>query len=215
MVENPEELRVVQGWLDTEGTRVEILDASDAEWLVENGNFGARFEGRFFVVPVEALLLFERKRLDVRRVPPGVSWPPHPGNGEIAGAAGDAGVVGARRELLDQAPLEFPELIAAFARDDPRVWVKYCVYRDLRSRGYMVRQGFGGGILYRVYKRGAQAGASSAKYYVSVVTEEDPLALRTLDEITRRALADRRDLVLAVVDRLGEVTYYQADQYHL
>lgn len=37
---------------------------------------------------------------------------------------------------------------------DPDSWTKYLIYRDLRSRGYVVREGVGWGINFRVYERG-------------------------------------------------------------
>ncbi|MDG6910621.1 MAG: tRNA-intron lyase, partial [Nitrososphaerota archaeon] len=33
-------------------------------------------------------------------------------------------------------------------------WTKFVIYRDLRSRGYIVREGFGFGTDLRVYERG-------------------------------------------------------------
>ena len=58
-------------------------------------------------------------------------------------------------------------------------WVNYLVYRDLRSRGYVVREGFGGGIDFRIYERGAY-GKDTAPYLVLNTQEGKPLPINDL-----------------------------------
>ena len=104
----------------------------------------------------------------------------------------------------------FSELVKKFVEGFPDLWVKYLCYKDLRSRGYIVRAGYGTEIDYRVYDRGAQLGTDAAKYLVHTVVEGTPLKLLSLDQITKVAKSNRKKLVLAVVDRVGEVTFYKA-----
>ena len=117
-----------------------------------------------------------------------------------------------RITVFDKAGKEykFSELVKNFVKDYPDLWVKYLCYKDLRSRGYIVRAGYGTEIDYRVYDRGAQLGTDAAKYLVHTVVEGTPLKLLTLDQITQVAKSNRKKLVLAVVDRVGEVTFYKA-----
>ena len=42
--------------------------------------------------------------------------------------------------------VSFQDLLQCFQSVDENAWVKYMVYRDLRSRGYVAREGFGLGI---------------------------------------------------------------------
>jgi tRNA-intron endonuclease len=105
--------------------------------------------------------------------------------------------------------LSFKELSEYFVNNIPNFWTKFLVYKDLRSRGYIVRQGFGEDIEFRVYDRGAEIGKTSAKYLIHPVIEGRPLNLIDLSQITRIAKSSRKKLVLTVVDRQGEVTYYQ------
>ena len=109
----------------------------------------------------------------------------------------------------------FDALLKYFSENMPNLWILYLVYRDLRTRGYIVRRGMGDGIDYRVYKRGAKKGTDEAKYLIFTVVEGKPLELRVLDKITKYSISSRKKLVLAVVDRLGEITYYSVDQYNL
>ena len=117
-----------------------------------------------------------------------------------------------RITVFDKAGKEynFSDLVKYFVKDYPDLWVKYLCYKDLRSRGYIVRAGYGTEIDYRVYDRGAQLGTDAAKYLVHTVVEGTPLKLLTLDQITQVAKSNRKKLVVAVVDRVGEVTFYKA-----
>lgn len=115
----------------------------------------------------------------------------------------------------DGEELTFDTLVKHFSTQISDLWLKYIVYRDLRTRGYIVRRGMGDGIDWRVYKRGAKKGLDEAKYLIFTVVEGKPLELRVLDKITKYSISSRKKLVLAVVDRLGEITYYSVDQYNL
>ncbi|MGY5876640.1 MAG: tRNA-intron lyase [Candidatus Thorarchaeota archaeon] len=96
--------------------------------------------------------------------------------------------------------------------NDSDLWVKYLVFRDLRSRGYAVRQGFGSGIGFRVYARGERPGTSSANQLVYVLREGVAISLNDLDTITETAIAARKKLIFALVDQNGEVNYYRVAQ---
>ena len=110
---------------------------------------------------------------------------------------------------------DFPRIVKYFVEKFPELWVHYLTYKDLRSRGYIVRAGYGTEIDYRVYERGAQIGTDAAKYLVHTVIEGTPLKLISLDKITKVAKSNRKKLVLAVVDRVGEVTFYKAQEVDL
>jgi len=106
-----------------------------------------------------------------------------------------------------------PDLIVTELHDDnPDLWTQYLVFRDLRSRGYAVRQGFGSGIGFRVYARGDRPGASSANQLVYVLKEGVPISLSDLDLVTQTASGSRKNLVFAIVDQNGEVNYYRVAQ---
>lgn len=215
---------VVVGHLDLERGVVVVPDPEQAEWLENNGYYGAKEGETFLLDGFEALLLFERRRLTLD------SWN---GDNFDAGSATNAGAASGRKRkagelvgaggsasevMTESAPSpffspRFAELVAAFTNFDPDFWVKYCVYRDLRGRGYVVRGGFGGQVAFRVYKRGAKFPEAAAKFFVSVVVEGRPTPLFVLDSVTGHAIASRKVLILAVVDPVGEPTYYQVERH--
>jgi tRNA-intron endonuclease len=118
-----------------------------------------------------------------------------------------------RKRIIAMSPtkslLSGKEIVNQLLPDNPDLWVMYLVFRDLRSRGYAVRQGFGGGIGFRVYARGERPGAASANQLVYVLKEGEPISLNDLDLVTQTASASRKSLVFALVDQNGEVNYYR------
>jgi len=109
-------------------------------------------------------------------------------------------------------PIDSKEIVSALLPEEEDLWVRYLVFRDLRSRGYAVRQGFGGGIGFRVYARGEKPGNASANQLVYVLKEGVPISLHELDNVTETAIAARKQLVFALVDQNGEVNYYRVAQ---
>lgn len=103
-------------------------------------------------------------------------------------------------------------VIREMIEEDPDLWVRYLVFRDLRSRGYAVRQGFGGGIGFRVYSRGERPGAATSNQLIYVLKEGVPISLHDLDKITETASTSRKTLLFAIVDQNGEVNYYRVAQ---
>lgn len=103
-------------------------------------------------------------------------------------------------------------IVTMMVDEEPNVWVNYLVFRDLRSRGYAVRKGFGGGIGFRVYARGEKPGASTADQLVYVLKEGEAISLNDLDMITQTAASSRKNLVFALVDQNGEVNFYRVAQ---
>jgi tRNA-intron endonuclease len=86
---------------------------------------------------------------------------------------------------------------------------------DLRKRGYLVRTGYGDGIDFRVFKRGADFNEDTAKYLIFPVFESNPIELRDLDKISRVAMSSRKDLIIATVDRLSKPTYYSVKKFEI
>jgi tRNA-intron endonuclease len=103
--------------------------------------------------------------------------------------------------------LGFQTLLSTFREDDPEVWTRYLIYRDLRKRGYVVRDGMGLGIDFRLYARGTY-GEKAAKYIVYAVCEGTPVPVQKLQEALSIALNVKKRLVVAVMDRRGEIVYY-------
>lgn len=123
--------------------------------------------------------------------------------------------------LLDKGMLEikaekgkaadFQSLLHCYEAQNQNAWVNYLVYRDLRSRGYVVREGFGGGIDFRIYERGAY-GKDTAPYLVLSTQEGKPLPVNGLAGALQQCQSQKKELTLAVMNRRGEIVYYSVSQ---
>jgi len=107
--------------------------------------------------------------------------------------------------------VDFQALLQAYEKTDANAWVNYLVYRDLRSRGYVVREGFGAGTDFRIYDRGAY-GKDTASYMVLGTQEGKPLPVDDLTKALRHCQSQKKELVLAVMNRRGETVYYSVSQ---
>jgi len=114
-----------------------------------------------------------------------------------------------------KAQLDFQIAIQHLAQFDERLWQKYIIYMDLRKRGYLVRTGYGDGIDFRVYKRGADFEKDVAKFLIYPVFEGAPIELKDLDKISRVAMSSRKDLIVATVDRLSKAIYYSVKKFQI
>jgi tRNA-intron endonuclease, archaea type len=103
--------------------------------------------------------------------------------------------------------IDFKNLLKCYVSQNENAWVNYLVYRDLRSRGYVVREGFGGGIDFRIYERGTY-GKDTAPYLIMVTQEGKPLPVNDLVEALTKCKSQKKELILAVTNRRGEVVHY-------
>lgn len=110
--------------------------------------------------------------------------------------------------------MDFQQLLRYYEALEENAWVKYLTYRDLRSRGYTVREGFGLGVDFRVYEKG-EYGKDTAKYLVLSIQEGKPIPIEDLTRIMLQCQSLKKELVLAVMNRRGEIVYYSVSQLTL
>ena len=107
--------------------------------------------------------------------------------------------------------MDFQNLLHCYEAVNENAWVNYLVYRDLRSRGYVVREGFGAATEFRIYERGAY-GKDSASYLVLGTQEGKPLGIDDLASALQQCQSQKKELILAVMNRRGEIVYYSVSQ---
>jgi tRNA-intron endonuclease len=107
--------------------------------------------------------------------------------------------------------VDFQSLLQYYEKASANAWVNYLVYRDLRSRGYVVREGFGAEIDFRIYERGAY-GKDTASYLVLGTQEGKPLPINDLATTLQQCQSQKKELILAVMNRRGEIVYYSVSQ---
>jgi len=110
--------------------------------------------------------------------------------------------------------VDFQKLVQRYESINENAWAGYLVYRDLRSRGYVVREGFGSKVDFRVYDRGDYS-KDVAKYLIVSVQEGKPISIQDLANSLTESLSLKKELVLAVINRRGEIVYYSVSELTL
>lgn len=103
--------------------------------------------------------------------------------------------------------LVFQQLLLKFSDVDDLIWTRYLVYRDMRSRGFLVKEGLELGVDFLVYERGSH-GKKPPKYIVYAIREGATEKIGHLRQIMETVESSGRVLRLAVVDRRSEIVYY-------
>lgn len=104
--------------------------------------------------------------------------------------------------------VSFEDLAEETQRKASDSWTKFIIYRDLRSRGYIVKDGFGFGTDLRVYERG-DFPAKAAKFVVFALDEGTEREVGELNESVRQIIKMGKEAIVAVIERRGEVIYYK------
>lgn len=102
----------------------------------------------------------------------------------------------------------FASLLKHVLKYDKEIVTRFLVYRDLRSRGYVVKEGFGFGADFRVYERGEYE-KKRAKYVVFCINEGINVRVGELSKNVREIETMGKNAIAAVVERRGEVIYYK------
>jgi tRNA-intron endonuclease, archaea type len=110
--------------------------------------------------------------------------------------------------------MAFQDLLKHFQKADKDAWVRYLIYRDLRGRGYVAREGFGLGIDFRVYERG-DYGKGTAKHLIFGIQEGQPVTVEKLARTQKYVQSLKKNLILAVINRRGEIVYYSLTELNL
>ncbi len=101
------------------------------------------------------------------------------------------------------------ELIKKFQRFDKKIQIKYPVFKNLRQKGYVVKTALKFGADFRVYDKSAKPGGKHAKWIVFVDHESKKLTWHEFSAKNRVAHSTKKNLLLAIVDEEGDITYYE------
>ncbi len=108
-------------------------------------------------------------------------------------------------------PVGFEGLAEETQRNARDSWTKFIIYRDLRSRGYVVKEGFGFGTDLRVYERGDYP-KKAAKYVVFALDEGIERRVDDLQRSVKEMAKMGKEAIIAVIERRGEVIYYRVSK---
>ncbi len=116
-----------------------------------------------------------------------------------------------RLALKGKKEMTFDSLFDMLVKYDKNIMTKFLVYRDLRSRGYVAKEGFGFGNDFRAYERGEYE-KKPAKYVVFGINEGTNVTARSFAHAVEQIEKMGKEAVVAVIERRGEVIYYKASK---
>ena len=104
--------------------------------------------------------------------------------------------------------INFDGFIKKARKVEPNFWIRYCVFRDMRNRGYIVKTALKFGADFRVYDRGVKPGEDHAKWIMYPVHESSVMTWYEFSAKNRVAHSTRKSLLVACVDDENDVTYW-------
>ena len=116
-----------------------------------------------------------------------------------------------RLTFKDKIEMTFDSLFEMLLKYDKNIMTKFLVYRDLRSRGYVAKEGFGFGNDFRVYERGEYE-KKPAKYVIFGINEGTNTSAKNFSKAIGQIEKMGKEAVVAVIERRGEVIYYKASK---
>jgi len=105
--------------------------------------------------------------------------------------------------------LNFQDFMERCKKIDKKILVKYTVYKDLRSKGYLLKTALKFGADFRVYDKGKRPGKAHAKWILYPVSESEDLTWQDFSAKNRVAHSTKKNLLIGVVDSEGSITYYE------
>lgn len=97
----------------------------------------------------------------------------------------------------------FDALMQASKKYDEAALTKFLIYRDLRARGYAVKDGFGFGSDFRVYERG-RFGEKGAKYVVFGLDEGTQERIGDLQKKVEQITHMGKEPIIAVIFKTSD-----------
>lgn len=105
--------------------------------------------------------------------------------------------------------LDFETFLKRAQKIEPNFWIRYCVFKDIRDRGYIIKTALKFGADFRVYDRGIKPGEDHARWIIYPVHEGSTLTWYEFAAKNRVAHSTRKRLLIAIVDEESCVTYYE------
>ena len=107
--------------------------------------------------------------------------------------------------------IDFDSFMNICLKHDSDILTKFLIYRDLRNRGYVVKDGFGFGSDFRVYERG-HFGEKGAKFLIFGFNEGQQEKMGIMQKKIETIAQMGKEPIIAVIERRGEIIYYKINR---
>ena len=101
------------------------------------------------------------------------------------------------------------EILKRFEKIDKKFKTKYFVFKNLREKGYIVKTALKFGAEFRIYKKGEKIGKHHSRWICFPVSENQTMTWQEFSSKNRVAHSTKKNLLIAIVDDEGSVSYYE------
>jgi len=105
--------------------------------------------------------------------------------------------------------VSFDNLRRRFNRSNKNFDERYSVFRDLRTRGYVIKSGLKFGCDFRVYDKGSRPGKTHAKWLVFATKESAKSSWKEMSGMARVANSTKKNVLVGIVDSENGVSYFE------
>ena len=112
----------------------------------------------------------------------------------------------------DDKTLELSEVVSFLSNKIPDFLIHYLLYKDLRGRGYVVKKHSRESKYFELYERGATPKKAKHLAVVVPMVEGVLFNIDDIDLILSETKEISKQLIFAVIDSLGDVSYYSVNE---
>jgi tRNA-intron endonuclease len=105
--------------------------------------------------------------------------------------------------------IKFEDLLSKAIKLEDNFWTRWRVFRDFRTRGYVLKTTLKFGADFRVYRRGMKPGDDHAQWVLYCVSEGQTESWRSFAAKMRVAHSTRKTLLIGCVDDEGDCCYWE------
>ena len=113
--------------------------------------------------------------------------------------------------FIGKKKIDFDSFLQICKKHDKDILTKFLVYRDLRNRGYTVKDGFDFGSDFRVYDKPFSPKFPS-KFLVFGLNEGKHEKISELRQKIEEITKIDKEPIIAVIQRQGEIIYYKVSK---
>jgi tRNA-intron endonuclease len=108
------------------------------------------------------------------------------------------------------------DLLGYITKREPTFEIKYIVYRDLRTRGLVLKtSNLSDFVIYDNLSDSKSGKRRLVKYWCQAISERTPFHIEDISKIVNTANNTKKRLLFAVVDEEGDLTYYEINSASL
>ncbi len=101
--------------------------------------------------------------------------------------------------------LSFTETLKKLSRKQRNLSERFAVYKDMRSKGYILKSGLKFGCDFRVYENKK----NHAKWLLFVTKDSEKLQWKNFSGMARVANSTKKNVLVAIVDSENSPTYFE------